>query len=72
MAAGDVLGALMIGGVMGLVGQGARAALGLKKMNDLAIDKDLGWNDVFGRQPPHRQLDHRFSCRRYRGGYAGR
>jgi hypothetical protein len=47
MAAGDVLGALMIGGVMGLVGQGARAALGLKKMNDLAIDQDLGWNDVF-------------------------
>jgi soluble lytic murein transglycosylase-like protein len=47
MAAADVLGALMIGGLMGLVGQGARAALGLKKMNDHAIDQNLGWNDVF-------------------------
>jgi Transglycosylase SLT domain len=47
MVAGDVLGALIIGGLMGLVGQGARVALGLKKMNDLANDQDLGWNDVF-------------------------
>ena len=47
MVAGDVLGALMIGGLMGLVGQGARAAIGLKKMNDVAKIQDLGWNDVF-------------------------
>ena len=47
MAAGDVLGALLIGGLMGLVGQGARAALGLKKMNDLPANQDLGWNDLF-------------------------
>jgi soluble lytic murein transglycosylase-like protein len=49
MTASDVLGALMVGGLMGLVGQGARAAIGLKKMNDLASDSDnnLGWNDVF-------------------------
>jgi soluble lytic murein transglycosylase-like protein len=47
MTTGDVLGALLIGGLMGLVGQGARAALGLKKMNDLANDQGLGWNDVF-------------------------
>jgi soluble lytic murein transglycosylase-like protein len=45
--AGDVLGVLMIGGVMGLVGQGARAAIGLKKMNDIASDQELGWSDVF-------------------------
>jgi soluble lytic murein transglycosylase-like protein len=47
MAAGDVLGVLMIGGLMGLVGQGARAAIGLKKMNDLANNQGLGWNDIF-------------------------
>jgi soluble lytic murein transglycosylase-like protein len=46
-ASNDVLGALMIGGLMGLVGQGARAAIGLKKMNDLASNQNLGWNDVF-------------------------
>ena len=47
MTSGDALGALMVGGLMGLVGQGARAAIGLKKMNDLAGDQELGWSDVF-------------------------
>jgi putative chitinase len=47
VTAGDILGGLMIGGLMGLVGQGARAAVGLKKMNDLASDQELGWSDVF-------------------------
>jgi hypothetical protein len=47
MTTSDVLSALLLAGLMGLAGQGARAAVGLKKMNDVARDNDLGWNDVF-------------------------
>lgn len=43
----DVFGAILLGGTLGLVGQGARAAIGLKKMNDTAQDQSLGWSDVF-------------------------
>jgi hypothetical protein len=42
-----VFSALLLGGLMGLVGQGARAAIGLKKMNDTAQSTDLDWSDVF-------------------------
>ena len=47
MTTNDTLGALLLAGLMGLVGQGARAAVGLKKANDDAQLKGLGWNDVF-------------------------
>ena len=43
----DVFGAILLGGTLGLVGQGARVAVGLKKMNDTAQDQSLGWSDIF-------------------------
>jgi soluble lytic murein transglycosylase-like protein len=47
MTSGDALSALMIGGLMGMIGQSARAAIGLKKMNDMAQSQNLSWQDVF-------------------------
>jgi hypothetical protein len=43
----DVLSALCVGGLMGVVGQGARTIVGLKGMVDEAKEKNLGQDDVF-------------------------
>lgn len=46
-SASDALAAIMLAGTMGLVGQGARAAVGFKKLNDSAQSSDLDWQDLF-------------------------
>ncbi|MBC8037948.1 MAG: hypothetical protein H7X89_12110 [Rhizobiales bacterium] len=47
MAALEILGALTLAGVMGMVGQGARAVIGLKKLSDANALKDPGETDIF-------------------------
>lgn len=44
---GQILGALLLAGLLGAVGQGARAIVGLKKMNDEALTKPAGRADLF-------------------------
>ncbi|HEY8066310.1 MAG TPA: phage tail tip lysozyme [Methylosinus sp.] len=44
---GQILGALLLAGLLGAVGQGARAIVGLKKMNDEAQAKAAGQADLF-------------------------
>ena len=43
----DILSALTLGGLMGLVGQGSRAVIGLKKLNDSNSLRDPSSGDVF-------------------------
>ena len=47
MAVMEVLGALSLAGLMGMVGQGARAVIGLKKLNDANAAKDPSEADAF-------------------------
>jgi putative chitinase len=43
----DALKALLLAGLMGMVGQGARAIVGLKSMTDQAAAQGLDQNDLF-------------------------
>src|SRR5689334_2333534 len=43
----DYLGILLLGGLMGVSGQGARTIVGLKKMFDQAETQEVGQYDLF-------------------------
>jgi hypothetical protein len=45
--AANVLAALIMGGFLGLLGQGARAIVGLKGLHDDADSPDVGQTDLF-------------------------
>jgi putative chitinase len=45
--ASQVLSALLLGGLMGLIGQGVRAVVGLKKMNEAAQQQNASAADLF-------------------------
>ncbi|MGW9329291.1 glycoside hydrolase family 19 protein [Bosea sp. NPDC055594] len=47
MSATELLVTIFLSGMMGLVGQGARAVIGLKKLNDANAGKDPGQADLF-------------------------
>jgi hypothetical protein len=47
MAVEEVLSSLLLGGVMGVIGQGARAAVGLKKLHDENASKPPNESDAF-------------------------
>lgn len=47
MATGELLGALVLAGLMGLVGQGARSVIGLKKLYDLNAVQPPDAQDAF-------------------------
>jgi putative chitinase len=47
MAVAEVLGAVFLGGVMGLIGQGARTVIGLKKLHDENAAKGPNEQDSF-------------------------
>src|SRR6187401_2846374 len=47
MAVAEILGSLLLGGLMGVVGQGARTVIGLKKLSDENLSKDPSQNDTF-------------------------
>ncbi len=47
MVAGNVFGFLLLGGLLGLFGQGARAVVGLKTLADYANGPNPGQGDVF-------------------------
>jgi hypothetical protein len=47
MATVEILSALALGGLMGLVGQGSRAVIGLKKLNDSNQKSDPAQSEVF-------------------------
>ena len=47
MATAELLGALMLAGLMGLVGQGARSVVGLKKLHDARAGQDPDQQDTF-------------------------
>jgi putative chitinase len=43
----NYLGVLLLGGLLGVIGQGVRAIVGLKKMFDQAQSQDVGQYDLF-------------------------
>lgn len=47
MQATSLLGVLVLAGLLGMVGQGARAIVGLKKLNDINASQPPGSQDVF-------------------------
>jgi hypothetical protein len=47
MHAGELLVALSVGGLLGIVGQGVRAVAGLKKMSDDAQSRGVAPRDMF-------------------------
>jgi hypothetical protein len=47
VAAAEVIGTLLLGGLLGTVGQGARTVIGLKKLSDENAGKDPNQMDVF-------------------------
>src|SRR5258706_7611510 len=47
MDAADVVMKLLLGGILGMVGQGVRAVAGLKKVQDEASAKKQDFRDVF-------------------------
>lgn len=47
MSATELLVTIFLSGMMGLVGQGARTVIGLKKLNDANAGKDPGQADLF-------------------------
>ena len=47
MAIAEILGELVVGGLMGMIGQGARAVIGLKKLREESSNKAPDQADVF-------------------------
>jgi len=43
----NYIGVLLLGGLLGIIGQGVRAVVGLKKMFDQAQSQDVGQYDLF-------------------------
>ena len=47
MAAGDRILQLLLGGILGVVGQGIRVVTGLKKVNDQAVREQKAFGELF-------------------------
>jgi hypothetical protein len=47
MDAADWILALVLGGILGMIGQGIRVVVGLKKLNDQALEANQTFSEIF-------------------------